>query len=117
MSTTTTSASSLIAIPCATVAPTLPPPTTVTFVFIENTSGAIFAPGSYSDAFRLLQDRQRDRRDDKKVGEGTAAGGLPRHARRRIAGARGGLLLRIDISAQRPAHHWRRWRGAVRCNR
>src|SRR4051795_6588974 len=36
MSTTTTSASSLSAIPCATVAPTLPPPTTVTFVFIES---------------------------------------------------------------------------------
>src|SRR3954465_2415199 len=48
MSTTMTSASSLIAIPCATVAPTLPPPTTVTFVFIESSSGAIFAAGSYS---------------------------------------------------------------------
>src|SRR5688500_5275206 len=34
MSTTTTSASSFAAIPCATVAPTFPPPTTVTFVFI-----------------------------------------------------------------------------------
>src|SRR5438270_3081490 len=43
MSTTTTSASSLSAIPCATVAPTLPPPTTVTFVFIECPSGLIFA--------------------------------------------------------------------------
>src|SRR3954462_6964985 len=48
MSTTTTSARSLIAIPCATVAPTLPPPTTVTFVFIRCPSGAIFARGSYS---------------------------------------------------------------------
>src|SRR5829696_3412793 len=45
MSTSTTSASSLSAIPWATVAPTFPAPTTVTFVFItvNLVSGPIFA--------------------------------------------------------------------------
>src|SRR3954470_16355099 len=121
MSTTTTSASSLIAIPCATVAPTLPPPTTVTFVFIESLfrcdicgriiiqgrgtrdegrgHGLCFCPSCLvplpclTDACRFLQNSECDRRHDEKVGEGAAACGLPRFARRRVARARRRLLL------------------------
>src|SRR3954471_13972802 len=113
MSTTMTSASSLRAIPWATVAPTLPPPTTVTFVFISTSWVRYFRAGSYR-ARRILQDRERHRRDDEKVGEGAAAGGLPGDARRPLAGGVGCLLLRLSVSAQRPAHGRRRRRGADR---
>src|SRR4051812_23819227 len=104
MSTTTTSASSLSAIPCATVAPTLPPPTTVTFVFIEASPRCEFCRAIIlnHDACRFLQNSKCDRSDDEKVGEGAAAGGLPRRARRCVARARGRLFLRIAISAQGP---------------
>ena len=70
MSTRTTSASSLSAIPCATVAPTLPAPTTVTFVFM--------AADSIANAFRLHGDGKRHRRDDEEERERADSGGVSR---------------------------------------
>src|SRR5580765_6514998 len=56
MSTRTTSASSFSAIPCATVAPTFPPPTTVTFVFIDQPRSVVIPSVARDLGGRVVRD-------------------------------------------------------------